>query len=105
MITTRLQIIAEIDDLISDESLSWVAKAKRLTGLSEQYWQVVFPERGTDAYAQLSDSERSARWARVRDEEEQFLRQTANPHLVLEVLDWPATGRPFLWLLPDKSKW
>ena len=95
MLATRLEIIAEMDRIISDESLSRLEKAKRLTDLSERYWQEVFPERGTEAYDQLTVSEQSARMARVQDEEEQFFQTTVNPNQILKALAWPAKGCVF----------
>jgi hypothetical protein len=96
MLTNRQRILEEMDQLILDPSVPRSEKYKRLSALCQDYWQDVFPERGTEAYHKLSTSERSARWAFVRAEEAEFWKQIRNPQMILEILDWPVVGGSLL---------
>lgn len=95
----RRDIIARIDEIIVDRTTPWMERCKELITLSYLYWDLVFPERGTVEYAQLSSYDREQRWIPVRAEDHPIIAATAYPERVHEVLDSPTVGAsPWKWL-------
>ncbi len=89
------QIIHQIDEVIRDTHTSREKKIKNLQNLAMTCWQEVVPEYENPEISQnLESVEIQKRWARVRDEIEQYETKSQ----ILYVLDWPASNGNFYWV-------